>query len=733
MGREPGAGRSVTIRRRAVSTRGTGWGVIPKARAIGFIFALRSQSEKFRGGVPLEVCPEECQVIRIAVFAILAGATAWASEADPAYAILEKAYTALRANDYDAAVASFERAIQLQPKRADIRKDLAYTLLKIGENEKARDQFAEAMQLDPADTHVAMEYAFLCYETKQQAMARRVFDRIRKTGNATAEQAFQNIDRPLAEGIARWLEAAGKSPDNFSVHEELARLADQRDQLELAAEHYEKAWRIRPEERALLLDLGRVWKALGRSEDATAALLAASRGAQPRAAERAREMLPARYPYVYEFQNAIRLDPKNVDLRRELAYLLLEMGDRAQAEEQFRVIHQLAPADLLSAAQLGFLLLNRREMAGAQPLLEQVLKGGDEELARRVRSALKMPQTFQSHGETDRLGSGEALNMAEKSFKAGYMKDALKYLTAAQEADPLDFSVMLKLGWAYNILHDDREAIRWFKLAANSPDAAIASEAKKAYRGLEPQFRPFRVTFWMYPFYSSRWSDTFGYAQIKGEMKIGRLPLRAYVSTRLVGDMRRKAGPVGWYTAPQYLSESSFIFGIGVATAPWRGLLGWMEAGAAVKYLAMPHVGASAPDYRGGISFTKGYGHMLGGKRGYFAETSNDGVFVSRFQNDLLLYLQNRTGYTLPASEQFLGGLQSQVYWNYTLTADRTGQYWANYLETGPGFRLRSAAMPKSLLFSVNFLRGVYLVNEGNPRRPNFFDIRVGFWYAFTR
>ncbi len=243
-------------------------------------------------------------MVRI-IIALLAAWAAAAQTADPAYAPLEKAYAALRANRYDEAVASFQRAVALAPQRASIRKDLAYALLKIGENEAARDQFAEAMRLDPADDHVALEYAFLCYETKQQAVARRVFDRIRKTGNTTAEEAFQNIDRPLADGIARWQKAIDLAPGNFSAHEELARLAEQRDELALAADHFEKAWRIKPEERALLLDLGRVWKALGRAEDAMSALLAASRGAQHRVAERARELLPSRYPYVYEFQNAI--------------------------------------------------------------------------------------------------------------------------------------------------------------------------------------------------------------------------------------------------------------------------------------------------------------------------------------------------------------------------------------------------------------------------------------------
>lgn len=34
-------------------------------------------------------------------------------------------------------------------------------------------------------------YAFLCYDTKEQVQARRIFDRIRQTGNPVAEQAFQ--------------------------------------------------------------------------------------------------------------------------------------------------------------------------------------------------------------------------------------------------------------------------------------------------------------------------------------------------------------------------------------------------------------------------------------------------------------------------------------------------------------------------------------------------------------
>jgi Flp pilus assembly protein TadD len=672
-------------------------------------------------------------VLRTTFLLTLAFSSVSAQTPDPAYPVLERAYQALRDKNYDQAIANFRQAIVLSPNHASIRKDLAYTLLKIGENEAARDQFGEAMRLDPADQHVALEYAFLCYETKQQAEARRIFDRIRKSGDATAEQAFQNIDQPLDAGIARWLKALEVSPDNFSAHQELAVLAEQRDQLALAAEHYEAAWKLRPGERSLMLDLGRVWKMLDRIEDANYILLAASRGGQPRVAERARELLPDRYPYVYEFEKALEMDPGNYELRREYAYLLLTMGKNNEAEREFQTLHESTPTDLLTSAQLGFLHLNRQDAAAAQPLLDQVLKGDDEELADRVRVALKLPQTLRNRAGSAQQTSQEAKALGEKSIQAGYTKDALKYLTIAHENDPVDFSVMLKLGWVYNILHDDTEAMKWFNLASKSPDTSVSAEANKAYHNLAAQFARFHTTVWIYPFFSSRWHDAFGYGQVKTELKLGRLPIHPYLSIRLDGDVKGTIGPTSGNTNPQYLSESSFVFAVGAATLPWHGVTGWFEAGEAVKYLpSRSDIGSMIPDYRGGISGAKGFGHLMNNSKGLYFETNDDMVFVSRFQDDLLFYSQNRVGYTSAPLEGF-GGFQSQLYWNVNATTDRLRQYWANYAETGPGFRFRFRDLPKSLLFSVNFLRGAYLINLDNQHRPNFYDLRIGLWYAFTR
>jgi tetratricopeptide (TPR) repeat protein len=620
----------------------------------------------------------------------------------------DAAYEALRVKRYDEAISCFLPAIEAAPQNRSLRKDLAYTYLKTGERELARDQFAEVIRLDPADTQAALEYAFLCFETQKEAEARRVFNRLRESADAatrsTAETAFQNIDRPLATAIARWTEALRRGDNSFSTHFELAKLAERRDDWATAAEHFEQAWRIAPEHKSVLIDLGRVWKALGRSEDSTAALLAASRGGEARAAESARELLPARYPYVYEFENALKLDPRNIDLRREFGFLLLRMKLEKQAEEQFGIITTQAPGDLLTAAQLGFLLLARHEVEAARHLLNRVLQGSDEELANRVRAVLRMPQV----GEN---GVPSAFQMAERSIKAGYLKDARDYLELAHQADPLDFVVMFRLGWIYNLLHDDEHAVRWFDQARKSPDSDIAAEAERSWRNLQPDFQTVRVTAWALPSYSSRWRDTFSYGQVKVEWNL-HLPVRPYLSARIIADTRSHADPI----SPLYFSESAVIAGAGLATRSWHGALLWGEAGSAIGYLSH-HI---TPDYRGGLSFA----HSRG-KR-WFLDTTAHALFMSRFHNDGLVYMQNRAGYSHRA-----GGWEFQLGWSGNLTLDTKRQYWANFVETGPAIRIRSKA-PDFPVLSIGYLRGVYTVNESNPRRPNFWDLRIGLWYALS-
>jgi tetratricopeptide (TPR) repeat protein len=622
---------------------------------------------------------------------------------------LTQAYKLLSQKSYDEAIAAFRRAIHDEPRNAAAHKDLAYTLLKTGDNVEARDEFKAAININPHDEAAALEYAFLCFETKQPIQARRTFDRLRTHGESpatrqTAETAFQNIDKPLAEGIARWKDAISKLPDptalsTYSAHWELAQLAEQRDNLQLAAEQYEICRKLKPLRASLLLDLARVWRQLNELEQAHAALLAASRSSDSRTAEEGLELLGSRYPYVYEFQNAIQLDPRNVSLRRELAFLYLELKKEPDAIKEFESVLAIAPNDKLSLAQLEALRHPRSSAPAAPP-------------APANRSATKVDPKV----------------MGMKSLAAGYINDAIRYLRIAHEDNPDDTEVMLKLGWAYNAAKNDAEAVKWFDAARHSSNSLIASEANKAWHNLLG-VAPAQTTMWLLPIYSSRWNDTFIYGQAKRTLPIPyKLPVNFYLSARFVGDVRGQVSMAN--LPPQYLSENAVIAGFGASSRQWHHLMGWAEAGLSMNYIpGRTNAAIAVPDYRGGVNFAKGFGRLMGSTQsGFFYETTADAIYVSRFDKDWLFYSQHRAGRTFHIGNETL-----QAYFNGNVVQDMKREYWANSLEFGPGTKLHLPWMPQSVYLSADWLRGVYTTNVDNPRRPNYNDFRLGFWYAATR
>ena len=624
----------------------------------------------------------------------------------------EAAYKALATKDYDHAITGFRAALAQDPGNAAAHKDLAYTLLKAGENEAARDEFEAALKLNAKDETAALEYAFLAYETGKPAEARRMFYRLRLSTNkntrATAETAYQNIDKPLVDGIQRWTEALRRSPNPnslplYSAHWELAELAEKRDEWSTAAEHYGICRQLKPQEGEPLLALARVWKHLDRGRDANAALLATSRWRDTRTAELAREQFGTRYPYPYEFVDALKLDPKNVPLRKELAYLYLAMHKEQEATAEFAKLLEIEPDNREIQNQLSAL---------------QAAKSGFKPRSAAAASPKPAP-------------AASAKEMGKKSLALGYTRDAIRYLRQAHEDDPDDPELLLKLGYAYNLAKDDTSALKWFDQARRSSDSAVASEAAKAWRNLHGDTLP-QTTIWTLPMYSTRWHDLFTYGQIKRNLPLPwTIPhhwFSLYLSTRFIGDLRSS---MQWDpSAPTYLSESSFIVGAGVQSKTWHHLTGWAEAGEAFKYLASRRdVGAAIPDYRGGVNFAKGFGTLLGAnKSGFFYETTADAIYVSRFGKDWLFNSQNRVGRTFR-----FNGTTAQALFNANYLRDSKGEYWANAIEMGPGVKLRLPFMPQNVYFSGDVLRGVYTKNEYNPRRPNYNDVRIGLWYALSR
>jgi len=612
---------------------------------------------------------------------------------------LDQAYANLKAMRLAEARLAFESALGLAPEHVNARLDYAYLLLRLGETMAGRDQLKLVLNSRPDDERLSIEYAYLAYETGKRAEAFEIFLRLRNAKDEAigkqATETWTRLDADLRASIARWTEAAASTPDSYSVHEELARHLEDRNDWVAAAAEYRVAFGLKPDKRRFLLDIARVEHEALRPDYANAALIAASRGTPPMVAEEAREILMPRYPFVYEFEMAVEMDPLNVPLRRELGFLLLKMNRDKDAISVFENLLKLAPDDALSVAQLAFLKVKRAvPVASAESGLTAVKE------------------------------------LADRSLEKGYLKDALRYLEQLHETNPEDDATTLRLGWTYNMLKLDRDAVRCFDIARRSQNTKLATEADQAYRNLRPSLASVRTTTWVLPFYSSRWHEIFTYGQAKMEFRLPTSKVRPYISTRFIGDLNRNGGrlrgPLG-QAAPQALSESAVVVAGGLASARKHGWMAWGEVGGAWQYFAKRNNTATIrSDYRGGVNFGRGFGAAnLGSEGGWFASTTFDGVFISRFDNNALFYGQNRIGYHAPNAPL-------QFYINVNLTTDLRRMDWANYYEAGPGVRWRAPGLPKSLYLFADFIYGRHMLKGDPSRARRFTDFRAGVWYALT-
>lgn len=311
----------------------------------------------------------------------------------------EEAYQALSERRLDTAVERFQAATAADPSNLAWRKDYAYALLRIGERERARDEFAEVVRQDPADEQIALEYAFLSYETRQPQAARRVFLRLqssqRERVRTLAREAMERIDSGLNQALSQWKSAVLAAPRQWSAHEELARLAELRDEFDLAAAHFEEAWKLRPDRKELLLDLARVWRARGDTAQAKQALVAAYRSGVPRVAESARELLEGIEPGASDAALAAPETRQGIGVAEETAlFSAKQMGKRSlelsylsDAVKYLTLAHRQDPADGRVMYDLGVAANLLRRDDEALRWFSMARKSGDPDARREASIA----------------------------------------------------------------------------------------------------------------------------------------------------------------------------------------------------------------------------------------------------------------------------------------------------------------------------------------------------------
>jgi len=412
---------------------------------------------------------------------------------EPLYDTMDAAFKALKVKDYDRAIEELKKATTLAPQRADIQKQLGYAYIKTGQTEPAIGAFERVHALDAGDLSSALQLAFLYDSVRQDEKAADLFREVAAGSSASlakmANTSLANLGEKYKGEIAQVQSALLTDPSSVEYHRRLGALLFRANRLREAVPHLEYVAKHQGDADNAY-DLGRALLALGDRTQATWYLEKASHAGNPEIAANAAGLagkvndldllraLTAQYPADNRF-------------RRELGFLLIQKNDAAGARQQFEAAVSNNPADTLSRMQLGYLL--EKEGAGAQAR-EQfglVAAADDPKYGKTALDAfhklggttLPPPPAIPAEA-ADELRA-EGIRLANH----GKVADAILVYKKLHAMTPQDYAVTLRIAYWYWVT-DVAEAKVWFQQAAQAPDPQIAEEARRALSMIEGKPSP---------------------------------------------------------------------------------------------------------------------------------------------------------------------------------------------------------------------------------------------------
>jgi len=269
-----------------------------------------------------------------------------------------------------AALDSYRSAASLDPSRYEIRILVADTLRRLGRANDAVQWYRKATALAPNRAEGYTGQAILKRaEYDYDGAAALLLPALDKAGGADRADLLVTLGETrrrqgsATEAKARFEEAIALDPTNASAHAGLARLAEERGDLDAAIASWDRFRALEPDDlpsvqrrqelvemRAVITALadaakksgtgtgaGEIWSELGR--------LRAIAGDGAGAAEAYRAVL--------------KRAPKDVDTRRGLALALEASGDTGEAAVEFRRLLEVAPTDATALYHLAALARRR--------------------------------------------------------------------------------------------------------------------------------------------------------------------------------------------------------------------------------------------------------------------------------------------------------------------------------------------------------------------------------------
>jgi tetratricopeptide (TPR) repeat protein len=357
----------------------------------------------------------------------------------------------LQTRDFDAAVATYEKALAQDPENQEVRRAYAEALMAGGRTAAARTELQKILQADPDDGATYLRLAQLDRQEGRFESARQELERARNLmpGNleipyqqAVLEDLLGNDDKAI-EILQGLIKQSEKADGQYTPGEASNRA--------VFLERLGLIYRTQEKFDAALETFGQV-AALGKEQAARSAALTVETLRLSRQPEKA----------LQEAEAAIEKFPEDRPLRLLRASLVGERGRAEEAIQQLRAMLNNTPADREVHLTIAQVYSQAKRFAEAEAAARQALalsaKPDDQEYPQFLLGAIYERQKKYELAEEEfkKVLAANPLNAAAANY-LGYMladrgvrlEESVKYIQKALELEPNNGAYLDSLGWAY--------------------------------------------------------------------------------------------------------------------------------------------------------------------------------------------------------------------------------------------------------------------------------------------
>jgi len=256
-----------------------------------------------------------------------------ASPTDPVVTRLAKFYTAeaysqlgqrsLKHGDFDTAVDSFLKALDLQPNYADLHYYIATAARKQGDLDEAAAHLHEALTVNPRFAKAVMEQGLVSYQRGDHDIGLKRVQQAFSLDPALRSDRFElamkfHEQGHFDQGLAT-LESIMENESDVVLHSRLADDLYRKGLYAQAAEEYEKALTLAPTYADIRCHYGLALNALGNVKESIAQL-----------------------------SEALTINPRYVEARLHLAVAYRDSDQPDAAEAEFRKVLEIEPENIIA-------------------------------------------------------------------------------------------------------------------------------------------------------------------------------------------------------------------------------------------------------------------------------------------------------------------------------------------------------------------------------------------------